>query len=117
MNTTHLNNLKSGCVKIKIKEGMLSRVYEWKEFLNSNKEEVIESLRQEGVFLETVFLDKQGEDNYLIYYMRFRDEEKAKAAFSQSKLNVDKYHAQFKQEVFVGKQELELLIDFINLDV
>lgn len=96
---------------------MLSKVYEWKKYLNNNKEEVIESLKQEGVFLESVFLDKQGDENYLIYYMKFQDQEKGKAAFENSKLNVDKYHAQFKKEVFEKSTELELLVEFINFDL
>jgi hypothetical protein len=114
MNSIQFQDLKSGCVKIKIKEGKLPKVYEWKEYPNNNAEEVIQSLRQEGVFIESVFLDKQGDDHYLIYYMKLKDHEIAKAAFNQSKLNVDKYHAQFKMEVFESGHELELLIDFIN---
>ena len=117
MDNLHFNNLKSGCVKIKIKEGKISKVYEWKEYLNNNKEEVLQSLKQEGVFIESVFLDKQGDENYLIYYMKFQDLEKAKTAFEKSVLSVDKYHAQFKQEVWAERQELELLIEFVNFDI
>jgi L-rhamnose mutarotase len=107
-------DLKTGCVKIRIKEGKLPAVYEWKEYLNAHKEEVIASLKQEGVFVESVFLDKEGEDHYLVYYMKFKDQDKAAKAFKDSELNIDKYHAQFKKEVWAGRQELELLIDFVN---
>lgn len=117
MENSQISNLKSGCVKIKIKDGKISNVYEWKEYLNNHKDEVLQSLRQEGVFIESVFLDKQGSDNYLIYYMKFQNLEKANAAFSQSNLNVDKYHAQFKKDTFADKQELELLVEFVNFDI
>jgi hypothetical protein len=117
MDSFKITDLKTGCVKIKIKEGKLASVYEWKDYLNNHKEEVLESLKQEGVFLETVFLDKQQNDHFLIYLMKYTDLEKAKDAFSKSNLNVDKYHAQFKQEAWGDRQELELLIDFINLDI
>jgi hypothetical protein len=114
LDSTRLNNLKTGCAKIKIREGMLSRVLEWKKYINDNREEVLQSLRQEGVFIESVFLEKSGDDNYLIYYMKLQDHEKAKAAFNKSDLNVDKYHAKFKNEAWDERKELELLIDFIN---
>jgi L-rhamnose mutarotase len=117
MNKSQLPELKCGCVKIKIKEGKLSNVYEWKDYLNKHKDEVLESLKQEGVHIESVFLDKQGDDDYLIYYMRFRDQEKAQIAFIKSVLNIDKYHAEFKKKVWDSRQKLELLIDFINIDI
>lgn len=117
MDNLKIKDLKTGCVKIKIKDGKLAKVYEWKDYLNNHKEDVLESLRQEGVFLESVFLDKHGNDNFLIYHMKFTNLEKAKTAFSQSNLSIDKYHAQFKQDTWADKQELELLIDFINLEI
>jgi hypothetical protein len=116
MNNTYLNALKTGCVKIRIKEGMLASVYKWKDHLNAHREEVLESLKQEGVFIESVFLDRQANHDYLIYYMKFQNPEKAKDAFIRSELNIDKYHAQFKQEAWAERQELELLLDFINAD-
>ena len=117
MDYSQISNLKSACAKIKIKDGRISKVYEWKEYLNNNKAEVLQSLVQEGVFLEAVFLDKQGDENYLIYYMKFQDLEKGQAAFANSNLNVDKYHAQFKKEVFEKREELELLVEFVNFDL
>jgi hypothetical protein len=112
-----ITELSSGCVKIRVLDGTIHKVYEWKEYLNSHKEEVLQSLRQEGVFIESVFLDRQGDEGYLIYYMKFRDQEKAKAAFAKSDLNIDKYHARFKKEVWADRKELELLVDFVNPDV
>ena len=116
MDFIQMNDLKSGCVKIKIADGMLSKVYDWKDYLMNHKDEVLLSLRQEGVFIESVFLDKQEGENFLIYYMKFHNSEKAKIAFEKSDLNIDKYHAQFKKEVWTSRKELELLVDFINFD-
>lgn len=82
MDHIQLNSLKTGCAKIRIKEGMLPRVQEWKKYINDNREEVLQSLRQEGVFIESVFLERSGDDHYLIYYMKLRDHEKAKSAFN-----------------------------------
>jgi L-rhamnose mutarotase len=117
MEKAQIENLKTGCVKIKIKDGTILKVYEWKEYLNTHKNEVLESLRQEGVFVESVFLDKQGDNNYLIYYMKFKDQKEAQTAFAKSDLNIDKYHAQFKKEVWEARQQLELLVDFVNVSI
>ncbi|WP_284452843.1 DUF6176 family protein [Parachlamydia acanthamoebae] len=35
--------------------------------------ETLESLENEGVFVESAFLDQQGNDLYLIYYMKAED--------------------------------------------
>jgi hypothetical protein len=112
-----MNHLKSGCVKIKIREGAIQKVYDWRDHLNDHRAEALESLRQEGVFIESVFLDTIGDENYLVYYMKFRDPEKAKNAFLNSTLNIDRYHEQFKKEVWTERKELELLVDFVNEDM
>ena len=117
MDLHKFENLKTVCAKIKIKEDKISKIYEWKDYLSLHENEVLQSLKQEGVFLETVFLDKQGKDYFLIYFMKCQNLEKAKEAVKKSTLKVDEYHSQFKKEAWVERQELELLVDFINLDI
>jgi hypothetical protein len=111
-----LSQLTTSCARIKIKTGKLDAIRDWQKELNRNSEEVLQSLRQEGVFIESVFLEQHGNDHYLIYFMKLESHEKARAAFKASKLAIDKYHAQFKADCFDEREELELLVDFTNLD-
>lgn len=108
--------LQTTCVRIKIREGAMLKVREWKDHLIENKAEVIQSLKQEGVFVESVFLEKAGDEYHLIYYMKMRDPLKSGEAFSKSLLEIDHYHKEFKKIAWETREELELLIDFVNPD-
>lgn len=84
---------------------------EWARTLNSRKDEALETMRNEGGLIESVFLDECPDGNYLIYYMRTENHEKAREAFQNSQLPIDLYHKQFKQDTWEENKKLELLVD------
>ena len=51
-------NYETRCVKIKLKPNSVEKVREWAKTINERKEEALATLRDEGVILEAVFLDK-----------------------------------------------------------
>ncbi len=51
-------------VKIKLKPNSLEKVREWAKTLNERKDKVIETLRDESVILESVFLDQNSEGDF-----------------------------------------------------
>ena len=104
--------LKSFCAKVKLKSGSIERAREWAGELNSRKEEVIATLIDEGVYIESAFLDQSEHADFLIYYMRVESMEKAQQVVKQSLHPVDAYHKQFKIDCWESKKQLELLIDF-----
>src|SRR6266571_2815942 len=55
------------CIKVKLKPGSLERVREWADELNRRKEEALETMRDEGVIVESAFLDSTAEGDFLIY--------------------------------------------------
>jgi hypothetical protein len=61
------------CGRIKIKDGALNEVKYWFQTLNSKKEELLYAFSQEGVWLESVFLEHAKDGDYLIYYTRQDD--------------------------------------------
>jgi L-rhamnose mutarotase len=99
------------CVRVRLKEGSLERVREWARELNARRDEVLATLRDEGVRVESVFLD----GDTLVYYMRADSLEQAREVYAHSTHAIDAYHQQFKDETFDGQTSLELLIDFENL--
>lgn len=106
------DELKPFCTRVKLKPGSLDRVREWANELNSRRDEAYETLKDEGVYIESAFLERTLEGDFLIYYMRMESMEKAKAAVSKSPHPIDAYHKQFKVDCWESKEQLELLIDF-----
>lgn len=109
---TTRKSLKTYCVKIKLKPNSLQKVSEWSKELNSREEEVFETLRDEGVYLETVFLETTKEADYLIYVMKLEDEERAAQVVKTSKHKIDAFHKKFKADCWESRTPLKLLVDF-----
>ena len=99
------------CIKVKLKPGSLERVREWADELNRRKEEALETMRDEGVIVESAFLDSTAEGDFLIYYMKAESFEKATAVVKQSVHAIDAYHREFKQATTESDTKLELLVD------
>jgi hypothetical protein len=99
------------CVRVRLEPGSLPRVREWAAELASRRDEVLATLRDEGVRIESVFLD--GET--LLYFLKADSIERAHEVYSRSSHAIDAYHRQFKDETFAEQTTLELLVDFENL--
>jgi len=97
------------CVRIRLKPGTLSRVREWAAELSRRKAEVLETLREEGVLVESVFLEHAADGDFLIYYMKAPD-------VRASTHPIDAYHRTFKEETWASSEQLELLVDLENLE-
>ena len=106
--------MKTKCVKIQLKPGCLERVREWAAEVNNRSDEALATLRDEGVFIESAFLDSTTDGDFLIYYMRGTNFERAQEASSQSQHPIDAYHKQFKQDCWSERRHLEALINLTN---
>ncbi|MDT4954187.1 MAG: hypothetical protein QOJ02_2325 [Acidobacteriota bacterium] len=102
---------KTRCWKIKLKPDAVERVREWAQTINSRKDEALETLRDETVIVEAVFLDKRSDGDYLIAVMKAESFEKAGEAVRKSAHAIDEYHRRVMREVRAEKIELELLVD------
>lgn len=99
------------CGRIKLKPDSLERVREWAKALNECSVEALDTMRNEGSIIESVFLDQCSDGDYLIYYVRVENHEKAREVFRNSQLPIDVYHKQFKRETWAENKKLELLVD------
>jgi Family of unknown function (DUF6176) len=111
-----LETVETACVKVRLKPGSLGRVREWAAELNRRGDEVLATLRDEQVVVESVFLEQAGDGDFLIYYMKARNLEEAGQAVQHSHHEIDAYHQEFKQDTWESRRPLELLIDFENFD-
>lgn len=98
---------------IELKPDSDARVEDWAKFLREHRAEATDTLRNEGVHIESWFgLTLEGKQ-YLLCYMRSDSQTKAEAAASQSSSVVDAYHQQFKVDTWVRGRGVfaELLVD------
>ena len=103
------------CVKVRLKPGSLSGVREWATELRTRSDEVLATLRAEGVVVESAFFGSDDQGHFLVYYMKARSVEQAREAARGSSHPIDEYHQQFKADTWDSRTPLELLIDFENL--
>ena len=99
---------------MKLKPGSLEQVHEWADELRSRADEVLATLRDEGVAVESVFLDSNEEGDFLVYYMKARSLSAARGAAERSSHPIDAYHQEFKAQTWESRSSLELLVDFEN---
>jgi hypothetical protein len=103
--------METVCVRVRLKPGSLPRVRAWAAELTARREEVLATLRDEGVAVESVFLD----GDTLIYYVKAESVERSREVYARSQHAIDAYHAEFKRETFEQQTAMELLVDFENL--
>jgi len=104
--------VEANLVVIELKPDSQQRVEEWAEFIRSNLEEALLTLKNEGVTIENYFLVNIDSKDYLIGYMRARSLQRATQTVKDSLSEIDAIHQQFKTECwgkrFQGKSILEL---------
>ncbi|MFN2454723.1 MAG: DUF6176 family protein [Pyrinomonadaceae bacterium] len=103
--------LETKCVKIRLKSGALDRVRAWAQTINERRDEALETLRDEGVVIESVFLDSTADGDFLIYYMRAESFDRADEVVQKSVHAIDAYHREFKRDTWIEREELKALID------
>jgi hypothetical protein len=54
--------------KFRVKQGKSSKVDEWMQFLNDHMEEVLLTLKDEKMYVETIFREKDGDKEYLYWF-------------------------------------------------
>lgn len=101
---------------IEIKPNSLERVEEWATTLNERADEAISTLRDEGVTIESWFHLSLDSKDYLLCYMRADSIKKAHEVVKLSPHAIDKYHQQFKKDIWVNGKTARLLVDLVNGD-
>jgi len=104
-------------MKTKIKKEFIEEVRVWFQTLKSQMEEMLISLENEKVLVESAFLDKQGDDFYLIYYVKAENLSYAYKVFKKSTMAIDDYYKQCWKKYCEGHKVLEELLDLHRLNV
>ncbi len=104
--------METRCVLIKLKPNSRDRVREWANTLNARKAEVLTTMQDEDVIVESAFLYRSEDGDFLVYYMKAENLLKAQKVAKESRHAIDAYHKQFKRDTWGSVEELELLVDF-----
>ena len=100
------------CVRIRLREGALPLVEEWARTLRERRDEVMETLAREGVTVESAFLERAADGDFLVYYVRARSLEEAGRVGAMLDLPLQAYHREFKARAWGERTELRCLVDF-----
>ncbi|MBA2368247.1 MAG: hypothetical protein H0V82_04380 [Candidatus Protochlamydia sp.] len=73
--------------------------------------EVKDTLKSEGVVVESAFLDHHGDDSFLIYYVKAENIDLVYEIFEKSDLPIDNYFKECWKEYCEGREVLEELLD------
>lgn len=99
------------CARVWLKPGSEARVRQWANYISDHRSEALQTLQEEGVTIESVFLDETLDKPCLIYYMRSASQAQAIAVAEKSAHAIDEYHKNFQRETWLKVDRLELLLD------
>lgn len=100
------------CLKIRFRRDKIEEAVRWVQSLKERQQEVSELLEAEGVQVESLFLERSGQDVYLYQYVRATNLEQAYEAFMKSDIPISVETRQFIDEMWENGQSLELVADF-----
>ena len=86
---------------IELKPNSAEKVQSWAEHINTHRASALESLKLEGVSVESWFSLSLDGKEYLLCYMRAESIERSQQVAAKSENPVDSYHQQFKVDTWV----------------
>jgi hypothetical protein len=99
-------------VKFRFRPGQKQAWLEWCRECRRRHEEVLETLRNEGVSVEACFLSPKEDCGY--YFLEVEDVEKAGEAFRNSRFSIDHEHKQRRESSIEEVEKMECLMYFQN---
>ena len=105
--------------KQRIEDGKEDRLREWVEEMQNRGEEALETLDDENVYTEAAFIEHDGDDPYLVYFVEAEDIEAAFEAYEHSDHDLDERNREVMEEVLADAapvSEFEPLYHFRHPD-
>jgi hypothetical protein len=98
-------------VVIELKPETDRTVAAWATHLREHRDEALETLRAEGVRIESWFALSLDGKEYLLAYMRSESAAAAAAVARRSSAPIDAYHRRFKEDAWLRGTDARLLVD------
>jgi hypothetical protein len=108
--------MQAQCVRIPLVAGKTQHFVDWIGEMHQRRDEMLESMRLEGVLAEAMFLARGATGDAVILYMQAQNLERAQRVFAESTLAVDRDTRQIIQECWdVSRAEaLEVLLELVG---
>ncbi len=103
------------CEQIKLKEGSLRKIKEWADHLNDSKDDLLDIFRDKSIKIESFFLNREKEGDYLILYYRADNIEEALNSIKMNPHPLDEYTRKMLLDVAESRTELEVLLDLAKV--
>ena len=99
---------------IKLKPNSNEKVDDWKTMLKTRRKEALDTLRDEGVQVESWFEVEIAGDHYLLWYMRAESIKEVWKVAMASKHNIDAYHFQVMSDIMAPEGDITAIpiLDF-----
>jgi Family of unknown function (DUF6176) len=108
--------METSCAVIELNPDSVEKVKEWAAFMNTNREEALLSLKNEGVTIESAFIAKIEGKDYFIGYMRAVDMLHASTVVKTSTLVVDAFHKAFKKTCWKSLVHATPVLDLSRIE-
>ena len=103
--------MESAAGLIKLRPGTSADLEEWRETLHERRDEVLQTLRDEGVALESWFQIEIAGEPYLLWFMHAKSIETAFETFMNSKHEIDRFHLEKMSRMAESQIEAVSLLD------
>lgn len=104
--------MKVELTRFKVKPGKSERVTQWMELLNNNMPAVLLTLEDERMYVEAIFREVVGMDEFL-YWFSIQGE--GGTAIQESKHEIDHRHIEFSRECLVPESKVDMMTEAIML--
>lgn len=99
------------CLKITLKDGATDQAVAWLKSLDERRDEAIEMLQAEGMQVESLFLERTPDGDFLYFYARAEDLVRANESFMSSTLPLAVETREFIQNTWGEIEQLEPVVD------
>jgi hypothetical protein len=99
------------CLKIRIQPGKTQRLVEWLKGLKYRPKDLREAQAAGGILLESLFLERTEEADYLVFYTRAENLARLGETFERSTLPLDLETKQIIRETWGEVTQLEPIVD------
>lgn len=96
---------------LRIKAGFEPDIERWRDTLLTRRDEAMETLRAEGVEIESWFELRIEGRTYLLWYMRAPSIDRVWEVFNASKLDIDNFHRELLGSITANAIEARPLLD------
>ena len=109
--------MKTICLRVRLKKRSIEGVRNWFNTLKERLHETMNTLKNEEVYVESVFLDRYNDEEFLIYYMKAKDIQMAIEVYKKSTDPIDIFHKNCWNEFCEERILLEELLDIDRIKI